>query len=255
MPTKKETENVSASPMMGMPLPQNALVVLAIGIVLGFVLGHLWTKVNLLEKGSAGTAPTDQVAQAGDQAQGAPKELKIAKPDANKDHWDGPTDARYIHVEYSDFECPFCGAYAPTLAQLKKDYAGKMAFVYRHFPLSFHPLAQPSAEASECIADLGGNKAFWKFHDDIFAAMPNVTVDKLGTFAAQAGVSQSAFQKCFDAKKFTSKVQAQFNEGSTAGIAATPTSVIYDMKTGKTAVIEGAQPLAQAKAVIDGMMK
>lgn len=253
MATKKEIETVSSSPM-SMPLPQNAMVVLGIGIVLGFVLGHLWTKVNLLEKGTAGAAPTDQVAQQGDQ-QGAPKELKIAKPNPKEDHWDGPADAQYVLVEYSDFECPFCGSFAPTLAQLKKDYAGKMAFVFRHFPLSFHPLAQPTAEASECVADLGGNKAFWKFHDDIFAAMPNVTVDGLGTFASQAGVNKGAFQTCFDAKKFKAKVEAQFTEGSTAGIAATPTSVIYDMKTGKTAVIEGAQPLAQAKGVIDGFIK
>ncbi len=252
MPTKQNLDTAPTS-VAGMNLPQNALVLLVVGVVLGFVLGHLYTKVSVLEKGTGGAAMQEQ---GGEQAadNSAPKELKIAKPDPKKDHWDGPADARYVHVEYSDFECPFCGAYAPTMAQLKKDYAGKMAFVYRHFPLSFHPLATPTAEASECVADLGGNKAFWKFHDDVFAAMPNVTVEGLGSFASKAGVNQGAFKKCYDARKFKAKVEAQFNEGSTAGIAATPTSVIYDMKTGKTAVIEGAQPLPQAKAVIDGLM-
>lgn len=247
MPTPSKT--------MSVPLPQNVMVVLGIGLVLGFVLGHLWTRVDMLEKGGSagnGTAPTDQ------GAAGAPqpaKELSIEKPDPKTDHWKGPKDAQFVHVEYSDFECPYCGAYAPTAKQLEEEYGDKMAFVYRHYPLPFHPLAQPTAEASECAAELGGETAFWKFHDLMFEKMPNVTVAGLGDFAAQAGVSKASFQTCYDAGKYTDKVKAQMAEGTKAGIGATPTSVVYDMKTGKSAAIEGAQPYEQAKAVVDGIMK
>ena len=180
--------------------------------------------------------------------------FQLQHPTPDEDHWFGPEDAQYVLVEYSDFECPFCGSFAPTLEQLKTEYPD-MGFVYRHFPLSFHALAQPTAEASECVADLGGNDAFWQFHDDVFAAMPNVTVEGLGDFAAGAGVNQAAFQTCLDAGTFTEKVQAQFSEGQTAGVAATPTSVIYDTETGETALVEGALPFDQVKGIIDGFVK
>lgn len=228
------------------------MVILGVGLVLGFVLGHLWTRVNLLETG--GAAGNAQVGNELPPVPDEPRELSIAAPDPKEDHWFGPQDAEYVHVEYSDFECPFCGSYAPTVDQLKDEYGDQMAFVYRHFPLSFHPLAQPAAEASECVADLGGNDAFWTFHDDVFAAMPNVTVEQFGQFAADAGVNQAAFQKCYDAGTFADKVQAQFDEGSSAGIQATPTSVIYNVETGETALVEGALPFDQVKAIVDGFI-
>jgi len=243
----------SDSPME--TLKNNSVMVLVMGLVLGFVIGHLWTKVTMLEDGTAKVAGETTDNAAAPAAPEPPKELKIKKPDASEDHWKGPKDARYVHVEYSDFECPFCSKYHETFTQLEKEYAGKMAFVYRHFPLSFHPLAQPSAEASECIASIGGNEAFWTFHNDIFTAMPSVTLEQLPDFAVKAGVNKAAFQTCFDAKKFTAKVKAQASEGQNAGVNATPTNVIYDMKTGKTTVIAGAYPFDQAKTIIDTFMK
>lgn len=239
----------ASSPME--QIKNNSVMVLVMGLVLGFVIGHLWTKVNVLETGTAKVAGETTDTAGAAAAPEAPKELKIKKPDAAEDHWKGSKDLRFVHVEYSDFECPFCSKYHETFVQLEKEYAGKMAFVYRHFPLSFHPLAQPAAEASECIASLGGNDAFWKFHNDIFTSMPNVTLEQLGDFAVKAGVNKAAYQECYDAKKFTEKVNAQATEANTAGVNATPTNVIYDMKTGKTTVIAGAYPYDQAKQIID----
>ena len=234
-------------------IKNNSVMVLAMGLVLGFVIGHLWTKVNVLENGTAKVAGETTDTGAAPAAPEEPKELKIKKPDTAEDHWKGPKDARYVHVEYSDFECPFCSKYHETFTQLEKEYEGKMAFVYRHFPLSFHPLAQPAAEASECIASIGGNDAFWTFHNDIFSTNP-FTLAQLGDFAVKAGVDKSAFQTCLDSKKFAEKVNAQATEGQTAGVNATPTNVIYDMKTGKTKVIAGAYPFDQAKVIIDTFM-
>ncbi len=80
----------------------------------------------------------------------------------------GDRDAQVVIVEFSDFECPFCRKYfIDTLPQLKKDYidTGKVVIYYRHFPLDFHPLAKPFAQASECANEQG---KFWEFHDKIF---------------------------------------------------------------------------------------
>lgn len=234
----------------------NIYVLLGVALVIGFAVGHFYTKANLLEKGLVGTKPTDTnvAAQPGNQAPNAPTKVTPVKPDPNKDHWKGSKDARYIHIEYSDLECPFCKRYFDTVGQIEKEYGNKMAMVYRHFPLSFHPKAEPSARASECVAKLGGETAFWKMHDEIFTAMPGLEIAQLGDLAQKAGVNKAAFQKCLDAGEFKDKVQAQLDEGTKAGVGATPTSVIYDMKTGETAVIEGALPFESAKKIIDRLI-
>jgi protein-disulfide isomerase len=235
-------------------LKNNMYVLLGVGLVVGFVIGHLYTQVTYLKKG-VGTQPTNAAAPAGGEAAApAPSKVTVTKPDPAKDHWKGPKDARYVHVEYSDFECPFCKRYFDGTAQIEKAYGSKMAMVYRHFPLSFHPKAEPSARASECVASLGGEAAFWKMHDEIFIAMPAMELTQLGDLAQKSGVNKAAFQTCLDSNKFKEKVQAQLDEGTKAGVGATPTSVIYDMKTGESAVIEGALPFESAKQIIDGLM-
>ncbi len=78
------------------------------------------------------------------------------------------SDSVYL-VEYSDFQCPFCKSFHPTAKRIVEEN-DKVAWVFRHFPLdSIHPLARPAAVASECVAEIGGNEAFWKFTDGVFA--------------------------------------------------------------------------------------
>lgn len=80
----------------------------------------------------------------------------------------GDKNAKVTIVEFSDFECPFCRRFfVDTFPQIKKEYidTGKVVMYYRHFPLDFHPLANPFAQASECANDQG---KFWEFHDKIF---------------------------------------------------------------------------------------
>lgn len=89
----------------------------------------------------------------------------VLNPD---DHVLGDMNAKVTLIEYSDFQCPFCDKFfRETYPLLKKEYVdtGKVRLVYRHFPLSFHPLAEPAARASECANEQG---KFWEMHDGIF---------------------------------------------------------------------------------------
>lgn len=88
--------------------------------------------------------------------------------DFQREHIRGNRNARIALIEYSDFQCPFCQRVHPTYEQVMKEYDTKIMWVYRHFPLEFHPNAMPAAEASECVNALAGQDAFWKYSDSLF---------------------------------------------------------------------------------------
>jgi protein-disulfide isomerase len=86
------------------------------------------------------------------------------------DHVRGDIKAPIALIEFSDFQCPFCSSIHTTLKRLIQEYDGQVKWVYRHFPLSsIHAEAAPAAVASECIARLAGNDAFWQFADVAFS--------------------------------------------------------------------------------------
>ncbi|MFH1959629.1 MAG: thioredoxin domain-containing protein [Patescibacteria group bacterium] len=90
-------------------------------------------------------------------------------PISEDDHLQGNKEAKIVLVEYSDFECPYCSGFHNTMNQVIKEYGDQIAWVYRHYPLGFHPNAQLAAQAAECVAEVGGNEAFWRFADQAFA--------------------------------------------------------------------------------------
>ena len=79
----------------------------------------------------------------------------------------GNKSAPITLVEYSDFECPFCSRGFGTVMELMKKYEGKIRFVYKHLPLSFHPQAMPASQYYEAIRLQSPEKA-WQFHDAIY---------------------------------------------------------------------------------------
>ncbi len=93
-------------------------------------------------------------------------------PLSQKDHLNGNPNAPVKIIEYSDLECPFCKEFHETMLQVMREYGaeGQVAWVYRHFPLTKHPQAEPDAEAAECVASLGGETAFWDFITKVFSA-------------------------------------------------------------------------------------
>ncbi len=173
--------------------------------------------------------------------------------DEKGDHILGPKNAKVTLVEYSDFECPFCKRHYDTMKQIQAKYPNDVRVIFRHYPLSFHQNAQKEAEASECVAELGGNDAFWKFHDKIFTQTTSngtgFALTGLGPAAKEVGVDQGAFQKCLDSGKYASKVAKEEQEGSDAGVQGTPGTFV----NGK--LVEGAVPLSAFQQQIDAILK
>ncbi len=201
-----------------------------------------------LAVGSPSPSPTPPSAPAGGGSS------DNVPPVSAEDHIRGDAQAPVKLVEYSDLECPFCKSFHPTMQQVMDQYKGKVAWVYRHFPLSFHQNAQKEAEATECANELGGNTAFWNYLDKIFERTTSngtgFALNQLGPLAKEIGLDQVKFQSCLDSGKYAQHVADDMAGGAAAGVSGTPGTIAI-ASNGKTYPIEGAQPLAAVKAVID----
>ena len=217
---------------------------------------YLFYKIKGIEK-NGGTAAA-QVVDNGNAPAPAPVNLSVAKP-SKDEPWRGPENARFILIEYSDLECPFCKTVHPDLQRLV-DENDNVAWIFRHYPLSFHPKAQKFAESVECAADqagfLGGNKNenFWKLTDAIFEQQDTLQPSGVPALAATLGLDQGQLQECMDSGRMAETVKADLDEGTAAGVAATPTTVIFDTETGESRTIEGALPYESIKAELDSLM-
>lgn len=183
----------------------------------------------------------------------------VRRVSTTRDHIFGNPDAVISLIEYSDFECPYCKRFHMTAKKVEKAYRGKVNWVYRHYPLDFHnPGAQKEAEASECVAELGGNKAFWSFIDKIYLRTKSggkgFPVAKLTALAKEVGVNGQKFETCLNSGKYEARIKEDLAEGSSIGITGTPGSVILHNKTGETRFKAGAYPFEAFKADIDAML-
>lgn len=226
-------------------------------VVAAFLIGSLYTKVQYLEKNGASNTKVAPAAPNQQQPAAIAPSGKI-KEVTDKDHIRGNTNAKLTLVEYSDLECPFCKRFHPTMQELMKIYGDKIRWVYRHFPLSFHANAEKEAQASECVAELGGDDAFWSYVDKMFEKTASngtgFALDQLGPLAAEVGVNQSAFQNCLDSDKYAQLVKDQIADGTTGGVSGTPSTFLID-GNGKSQIIVGAQPVESFKTAIDAILK
>jgi protein-disulfide isomerase len=183
-------------------------------------------------------------------------------PNAEADHVFGDPNAEIVIVEYSDFECPFCSNFHKTMDQVMTDYAasGKVAWVYRHFPLDqIHKDARPAAEASECVADLGGNDAFWKYSKLLFDNSPaSLSTENLKSNALSLGINEADFNSCVDSGKFRDRVEDNYQSGLELAKNdknfGTPYSVVISKKDGTQVTIPGAQSYSVIKQLIEAIL-
>ncbi len=197
-------------------------------------------------------------AAGGPSAQPPAQAAGKVKPISKEDHIRGVKNADITLIEYSDLECPFCKRFHPTALQAMKEYSGKIAWVYRHFPLSFHANAQKEAEAAECVAELGGADKYWKYIDTIAERTTSggtgFALDSLAPLAKEVGVDEQRFKQCLDSGKYTKRIQQDTADGQSAGVDGTPGTILM-RKDGKTRLVPGAVPYEELKVQIDGLLK
>jgi len=217
-----------------------------------------------VERSLARIANRQEAARRAEQAraqQQLEEKAKSARPvTAGRDHIRGDATAPVSLIEYSDFECPYCKRFHDAPKALLERFGGKLNWVWRHFPLPFHePAARREAIASECAADLGGNSAFWKYADALFAntrsnghGLPDGK--SLQMLAAADGLDAGAFSRCLAQGKVAKRIDEDAADGQKAGVSGTPTTVVRNNVTGATEVLVGALPVEALAAAVERVL-
>lgn len=238
----------------------NTILVILL-VVASFLIGSLWTRVQFMQKESTTTAGSVAGTESGNAAapQTPPTQAVGPVPEiTDADHYRGDKNANLALIEYSDLECPFCKTFHPTMQQVLDEYKGKVVWIYRHYPLSFHQNAQKEAEAAECAAKLGGNDTFWKYVDAIYerttANGTGFALDKLAPLAVEVGLNETQFTECLDGGEMTKTVQDDMSGGTQAGVSGTPGTIVLNRKTKATQMIPGALPYIEVKKIVDQML-
>lgn len=176
---------------------------------------------------------------------------------ATTDHIRGNPNASVKIVEYSDTECPFCKRFHETLKQVV-DSNSNVAWVYRHFPLDqLHKKARKEAVATECANELGGNDAFWKYLDRLFAITPandGLDLAELPKIAQYVGLDVAKFNECLGSTRYDQHIEDEVQNAVATGGNGTPWSIVVS-KNGKKYPLSGAQPLEAVNQLIELALK
>ncbi|PIN76746.1 hypothetical protein COV17_01170 [Candidatus Woesearchaeota archaeon CG10_big_fil_rev_8_21_14_0_10_36_11] len=170
----------------------------------------------------------------------------LADVTADDDAVKGNTGAPVTIIEFSDYECPFCGKYvAETYPQIVEKYinTGKVKYVFRDFPLNtLHPMAQKAAEAAECAGEQG---KYWEMHNQLFANQNMLDVTNLKRYALNLDLNTNQFNTCLDSGSMAAEVQKDLADGTRAGVSGTPAFFINGV------MVSGAQPFSVFEQAID----
>ncbi len=225
----------------------SALVSILFAFVAGVIIGNVTAgpSGSSEETADQGTAADDNVK--GVDEKDGPDRFNV--PVSAAQPIKGPADALVTIVEFSDFQCPFCGRVEPTLSQIMKDYAGKVRIVWRNNPLPFHQNAMPSAEtAMEAFAE-GGSAKFWAMHDKLFGNQQAETRPDLEKYGQELGLDATKLKAALDQHTHQAKIKADSELASKLGAGGTPAFFINGR------FLSGAQPLPRFKEIIDDEIK
>jgi protein-disulfide isomerase len=157
------------------------------------------------------------------------------------------SSAKVSIIIFSDFECPFCKLAEDTVKALFLKYDGKVALVFKHYPLTqIHPNSMGAALASECANEQG---RFWEYHDYLFEHNNALESIELKAYAKELGLDTARFNECLDSQRHSFSIQRDVLVGRQVGVSSTPTFYINGIQ------LVGAQPGKEFSRIIESEMK
>jgi len=158
----------------------------------------------------------------------------------------GAADAPVTIVEFSDFQCPYCGRVGPTLERLLEEYPGQVRVVYKHLPLSFHEHALPAAKAAVAAGRQG---KFWEMHDALFASQRQLGEEKYRELAEELGLDVEQFERDYKSEEVAMEVAQDMNQARKLGVTGTPGFFVNGRFS------SGAKPYQSFKTMVDAALE
>ncbi len=224
----------------------NPKMIFVFGLVAGIALTSL--AGDLFANTGSATGTDTAVVNANNTGPSAAASAKTLAAVTEDDHVRGDLEkAKVVLIEYSDYECPFCGRHHPTMLDVAEQYGDDVAWVYRHFPLtSIHPQAMPAALAAECANEQG---KFWEYTDALFENQSDLSSSFYTELAGDLGMNTSKFSDCVESEKYAARVKADIASGQAAGATGTPATFVNGT------LVSGAVPLSTFTGLIDAALK
>jgi protein-disulfide isomerase len=154
----------------------------------------------------------------------------------------GAADALVTIVEFSDFQCPFCGRAEPTMKKLLDDYPGQVRLYFKHDPLPFH---QDAPLASQAALAASAQGKFWEMHDKLFANQTALKRPELEKYAQELGLDMAKFKQALDTNAYKGRIDADTALAGRVGVTGTPAFFLNGR------LISGAMPYATFKTMVD----
>lgn len=158
----------------------------------------------------------------------------------------GNKKADYTIIAFSDFQCPFCKRGDDTVKQVIEKYGDKVNYVFKHFPLSFHPEAAPASKATWAAGKQG---KFYEYHDKLFEHQGELGEELYVKIAKELSLNIDKFDKDRNSEEAQKQIDQDMADGKEVGIQGTPGFILNGVK------ILGAYPFDHFEKVIDGLEK
>jgi len=173
-------------------------------------------------------------------------------PVTEDDHVLGSRDADVFLVEYSDYRCGYCGVFHDTVKQILDSYEGRVAWVYRHTP--YQPGGMEAAVASECIAELAGEDAFWEYTERALANQQALNTEWHRATAVELGADGDAFDECVTSGRYDELIAEHTMNSQELGGQGTPYNVLLTREGGMVK-FAGAQPIERVTLLVERALK
>jgi protein-disulfide isomerase len=182
----------------------------------------------------------------------------LVAPVTGADHIFGNPAAPVLIIEYADYTSPYCAAYDETLRQLiaTEGATGKVAWVYRHFPLSAtSTTALRHAEAAECAGQVAGSQGFWDFDEALYTSQP-VDPSSYGALAASVGITTTDFAACLASASSTTDARIMSDRQNALDMGATGVPFTVILAQGHAPIaLDGAYSYDALKQQVDSVLQ
>jgi protein-disulfide isomerase len=164
----------------------------------------------------------------------------------DKDPWKGGEKPLVTIVEFSDYQCPYCGRVEPTIKQVLDTYKDDVKLVYLQNALGFHKLAKPAANAAFEVLEQKGLDGFWKFHKHLFENRKEISMENLEKWAKEvSGLNMAKFKEAMKTNKHMAEIERAQKLAAKFGARGTPAFFINGR------FFSGARPFQSFKTIID----